>query len=341
VRYYGTLKGLGALESVRVLRRATGTPPGHTNRAGMGHHRYIWAVAATLLAATAVVLGARTAIAPALEPAQFVDKAISLLEDDPSAWEYETRSVIRAAAVEVEANRDRSAHGYYVLALQYMRESNYNAAESLFKRAIAANPDWSWPYVGLGNLLGGFSLGRTEEAVAALRKAAELDPAWSRPHDSLAIILRMAGRIDEAGVAALRALELAPDNIATNTNYANLLVVLGRFDEAEHYYRRAIEIDPAHPKPYYNLACVFSLEGDVDRAVEYLERAIKVSGSLRLEARNDPDFDQIREVEAFRRLVYLEEFRDNPPFAAPANDTQPAEGAPGVVPEVLPPAALQ
>lgn len=290
----------------------------------MGHHRYIWAVAAALLAITAVVLGARQAFAPAVEPASFVAEAIALLEKDPSAWEFETRAVIRAAAVEVEANRDRTAQGYYVLALQYMRESNFNAAEAHFKRAIAAAPGWSWPYVGLGNLLGGFSLGRTDEAVAALRKAAELAPDWSRPLDSLAIILRMAGRLEEAEVEAVRALELAPGNIATNTNYANLLVVLGRFDEAEHYYRQAIEIDPSHPKPYYNLACVFSLEGDVERAVDYLGRAIKVSGSLRLEARIDPDFDPIREEESFRRLVYIEEFLDQPLFGAP-EETPSAE----------------
>ena len=284
----------------------------------MGHHRYIWAVAATLLAATAVVLGARQAFAPAVEKTGHVAQAIALLEKDPSAWEHATRTAMRAAAVEVEANRDRTAQGYYVLALQYMRESNFNAAEGLFKRAIAAAPNWSWPYVGLGNLLGGFSLGRTDEAVAVLRKAAEIDPHWSRPHDSLAIILRMAGRLDEAESEALRALELDPENIATNTNYANLLVVLGRFEEAERYYHRAMAIDPKHPKPYYNLACVYSLQGDADRAVEYLARAIDVAASLRVEARNDPDFDPIRNQEAFRRLVYVEEFRDLLPFDGPA-----------------------
>lgn len=301
----------------------------------MSHHRYIWALAAALLAATAVVLGARQAFAPAVEQADYVSEAIRLLEGDPSAWEQETRSVMRAAAVEVEANRDRTAEGYYVLALQYMRESNYNAAEALFKRAITARPDWSWPYVGLGNLLGGFTFGRTDEAVAALRKAAELDPTWSRPHDSLAIILRLAGRLEEAEVEAVRALELAPDNIATNTNYANLLVVLGRFAEAEQYYRRAIELDPSHPKPYYNLACVYSLERNVDRAVDYLARAIDIAGSMRLEARNDPDFDPIRGTEAFRRIVYVEEYQDLLPFedGRPPLPVEPAGQTPPLAPQ--------
>lgn len=279
----------------------------------MKHHRYIWAFSVALLAAAAAVLGARQAIAPATDRPGFVGEAIRLLKEDPSAWEAETRTAIRAAAVEVEAGRARSAEAFYVLALQYMRERNFNGAEALFKRAIAAKPDWSWPYVGLGNLLGGFVFGRTAEAEAVLRKAAELDPAWSRPYDSLAIILRIAGEYEAAEEAALKAIELAPDSVATNTNYANLLVSLDRLDEAETYYRHAIDIEPEHPKPYYNLACLFSLMQDPERATDYLDRAIKRSGSMRVEARTDPDFDPIRDDLRFRELVYVEEFLDHVP----------------------------
>jgi tetratricopeptide (TPR) repeat protein len=289
----------------------------------MKHHRYIWALAAAVLAAAAAVLGARQAIAPATEQSGLVGEAIRLLKEDPSAWDPETRTVIRAAAVEVEAGRARGAEAFYVLALQYMRERNFNGAEALFKRAIAAKPGWSWPYVGLGNLLGGFVFGRTDEAETVLRKAAELDPAWSRPYDSLAIILRIAGEYKAAEEAALKAIELAPDSVATNTNYANLLVSLDRLDEAETYYRRAIDLEPGHPKPYYNLACLFSLMQDPDRATGYLARAIELSGSMRVEARTDSDFDPIRDDPGFRKLVYIEEFRDHVPEMDAGLDPEP------------------
>lgn len=271
------------------------------------------------MATAAIVLGVRQAVAPAKSSPDLVAETIRLLEADPSSWMGATRSAIRAAAVEVERGEVKSAEGYYILALQYMREHNANGAEALFKRAIAAKPEWSWPYVGLGNLLGGYMLGRTEEAIAALQKAADLEPAWSRPHDNLAIILRIVGRYEEAEQEALRAIELDPDSVATQTNYANLLTAMGRMEEARERYQRAIEIDPNHPKPYYNLACLDSLEGNVDEAVKYLGEAIRLASSLRVEARNDPDFDPIRESPEFRKLVYVEEFRD----------ASPAQTAPG------------
>lgn len=274
-----------------------------------------------MLAVAAVVLGGRKALAPTRDTRGLVQAAMALLKQDPSAWRAETRSAIRAASVLVEQGADKSAEGYYLLALQYVREHNAGGAEALFKRAIAARPDWSWPYVGLGNLLGGNMLGRTEEAVTALNKAAQRDPAWSRPHDSLAIILRTVGRFEEAEKEALRAIELDPHNVATLTNYANLLIAMGRMDEAREYYLKAMAIDPEHPKPYYNLACLYSIEGNPAEAVRYLEQAIRLATSLRVEARNDPDFDAIRDSEAFRRLVYVEEFRSDKGPAAPSDTT--------------------
>lgn len=268
------------------------------------------------MATAAIVLGARQAVAPAKSPPDLVAEAIRLLEGDPSSWLGGTRSAIRAAAVQVERGEAESAEGYYVLALQYMREHNANGAEALFKRAIAAKPDWAWPYVGLGNLLGGYMLERTDEAIAALQKAADLEPDWSRPHDNLAIILRIVGRYEEAEQEALRAIELEPGSVATQTNYANLLTAMGRMDEARQRYQKATEIDAKHPKPYYNLACLDSLEGNVEEAVGYLREAIRLASSLRVEARNDPDFDPIREAPAFRKLVYLEEFREMEPAPA-------------------------
>lgn len=279
------------------------------------------------MAAAAIVVGARQAVAPAKASEELVAEAIRLLAEDPSAWDPRTRSSIRAASVLVERGEVRTAEGYYVLALQYMREHNATGAEALFKRAIAARQDWSWPYVGLGNLLGGHMLGRTQGAIAALRKAAELEPEWSRPHDSLAIILRLEGRLEEAEKEAVKALELDPDNVATNTNYANLLVAMGRFDEAEQFYLKALNLDPAHPKPYYNLACLYSLRSAIPDALSNLEEAIKRAGSLRIEARTDPDFDPIRQEPGFRKLVYVEEFRhdalEEVPAASPLDTDAP------------------
>ena len=188
-----------------------------------------------------------------------MDRAISLLETDPNALRNQTQRAIRAAAVLAESGVVSSAKSAYLLGRQYKREQDFHTAEGLFKKAIALEPEWSWPYASLGNLLGRHSFGRTEEAMEALRKCVKLDPTWGRPYGIMAVILRAEGHPEEALVQAEMALKYMPGDISPLNNYANLLVDLDRFDEAEMYYHRAIKSFPDHPKPYYNLACLQAL----------------------------------------------------------------------------------
>lgn len=282
----------------------------------MKAHRIIW------LIASVAVMGAVALAAMRQGWLQFhrntwgedlLGEAIVRLETDPAAWEWETQSAVRAAAVAVESKAIHSAQGYYVLAMQYQREHNVAAAESLFKRAIAVEPDWAWAYVGLGNLLGRFTVGRTAEAVEALRKAILLRPDWARPHNILAVVLRLENRLDEAEQEALEAIRLDPEDVASHNNYANLLIAQGKFEAAEEHYRLASTLDPASPKPYYNLACLYSIEGRTEDALAYLQEAIDRAPTLRQDARDDPDLALLRTLPAFQRLVHQE----GPPIPEP------------------------
>jgi tetratricopeptide (TPR) repeat protein len=274
-------------------------------------HRIAWslAMAAALAAVLAVGLRDRDrhrVEAGDLPAASAVDEAVRRLEADPAAWELATQAVVRAAAVQVEAGAERSAEGYYVLGFQYARERNLSQAETMYRRAMVLRPEWPWPYVGLGTLLGRQSPDQREEALGLLQEATQLAPGWHQAHDVLAQVLRAAGRLEEARAAAELALELRPDDIATQNNYANLLVALEDYAGAEQHYRRAIELGPDHPKPYYNLACVYTLMGRLDDAVRYLEQSIRLAPVLRAQARQDHDLDGLREHPGFRSLMNLD-----------------------------------
>lgn len=275
----------------------------------MKTHRMIWlmtVLVALSAAGISVVRQGWFAADEEVSGEQRVQEALARLENDPAAWERETQSLVRAAAVGVERGQVHSSEAYYVLAIQYQREHNVNAAEALFKRAIAAQPDWSWPYVGLGNLLGRYTLGRTEEAIGTLRKAITLDTDWARPHNLLAVVFRLAGRLDEAEQEALEAIRLNPTDIASHNNYANLLVARNKYDEAEKHYRLALELNPAHPKPYYNLACLYCLQKRKKEALQYLEEALKRAPTLREDATQDPDLAMLRKNPEFLRMVHRE-----------------------------------
>ena len=65
----------------------------------------------------------------------------------------------------------------------------------------------------------------------------------------------------------------------------------------------AIAANPQYPMLVYNLACSESLSGRSAEAIDHLRRAVGASEKLRADAREDSDFDPIRDQPAFGDLV--------------------------------------
>ncbi|MBW7864097.1 MAG: tetratricopeptide repeat protein [Candidatus Hydrogenedentes bacterium] len=291
----------------RPLSAGAGTATSRMDRARSDTLKLAWKTALAVLLAALAAAGVRRWASqppdvPEWTPEDRVAAAIDLLAEDPAAWHDDTRTAVRIAAGSAEESGLDSAGGWYVLAVQYQREGSPGEAERLYRRAAVLAPDWSWPPAALGSLIGR-DMGRLDEAEQALRLAVALDPDWARPHNSLAVVLRLQGRFAEAEGSAVRALELAPDDIAAQNNYANLLVQLGRLDEAEAHYLAARALDPENAKPAYNLACLYSLMGREEEALENLALAAGRSDALRRDALTDPDFDNIRHRPEFGEIV--------------------------------------
>ncbi len=80
------------------------------------------------------------------------------------------------------------------------------------------------------------------------------------------------------------------------------------YDNGDHTALRArledaIAANPQYPMLVYNLACSESLSGRSAEAIEHLRRAVGASEKLRADARDDADFDLIRDEPAFKALI--------------------------------------
>jgi hypothetical protein len=79
--------------------------------------------------------------------------------------------------------------------------------------------------------------------------------------------------------------------------------------EAGEYARVAdglgvlVEAHPEYAGLFYNLACCESLAGRTTDAVDHLRRAIEMSERFRAYAKDDSDFDPIRDEPAFKEMV--------------------------------------
>jgi tetratricopeptide (TPR) repeat protein len=77
----------------------------------------------------------------------------------------------------------------------------------------------------------------------------------------------------------------------------------GQYAEVADRGRELIESDPRYPEPLYNLACCESLSGRTSDAIEHLRQAIDMQEQLRAYAKEDSDFEPIRDEPAFKELV--------------------------------------
>ena len=77
----------------------------------------------------------------------------------------------------------------------------------------------------------------------------------------------------------------------------------GDYAAAADRGREVVAAHPQYPGPLYNLACCESLAGRTTDAIEHLRQAIALSEKSRSYAKDDADFDPIRDEPAFQELV--------------------------------------
>ena len=81
------------------------------------------------------------------------------------------------------------------------------------------------------------------------------------------------------------------------------LFAIGDYDGAAELLERQLEQTPDDGAVLYNLACAHSKRGRPEDSLEHLERAIEQGERFREMAREDSDFDEIRDEPRFRELV--------------------------------------
>jgi hypothetical protein len=81
------------------------------------------------------------------------------------------------------------------------------------------------------------------------------------------------------------------------------LYLAGDYEAASDRGREAAESGMPYAGVFYNLACCESLAGRTDDAIDHLGRSIEMSDRFRAMAKEDSDFDPIRNEPAFEELV--------------------------------------
>jgi predicted TPR repeat methyltransferase len=158
----------------------------------------------------------------------------------------------------------------YAQSLQ--KDNRLDAAEELYRRILAAAPDYpdAWHFRGVV----AFQLGRLDEAETMIRRAVELAPAYSDAHNNLGNVLQHQKRSEEAVTCYERAIALQPDLADAYNNLGNALQQQKRYDEAVVFYEKAIALRPDMADAHLNLGKALEALDQMPQALTAYRQAV-------------------------------------------------------------------
>jgi YYY domain-containing protein len=148
------------------------------------------------------------------------------------------------------------------------------ASLETLEQQVRLNPTVASLAFGLGQRY--YGLGRYDDAISVLDRAATANPGDVPLHQLLGDVLRDAGRNEQAAEAYRAAAEASPT--AGNYNKLGLhLLKMGALDKAAEAFQQAIAADPSVAEPFYHLGEIYEQQGQKAPAVEQYQKYLEIA----------------------------------------------------------------
>src|ERR1043166_6166070 len=154
-----------------------------------------------------------------------------------------------------------------------------------FQQALSADPNYALGFAGVADayvLLPGYNAGAPQDcypkAMAAAKKALDLDETLAEAHTTLALALWYYDfDFAQANREFQRAIELNPNYATGHQQYGNnTLSALGRFDDAIAEGKRAVELDPLSLVINADLGMNYHFARRYDEAIAQLRKTLEM-----------------------------------------------------------------
>lgn len=192
------------------------------------------------------------------------------------AWAYGTYSYCSATLC-VTSTTPENAHLFTELGHKlYHKEGKYDESEAVYKRALAADPNFFGALTQLADLLR--HRGRYDESEQLFLKALEVDPSQAFTYVDIAKLYRNMKRHDDA-LAMLKKAEALDPTLPTlwTYGYAGVYKELGELGKAEDAAKKGIALDADDYFGYHALGDVLSSEKKYTEAEDAYLKSLSLS----------------------------------------------------------------
>jgi tetratricopeptide (TPR) repeat protein len=168
--------------------------------------------------------------------------------------------------------------------LRKWTEDGTQEALGYFQRSAELDPGFASAYAGTAdaylwchtmNLLPWTEA--SEKALAAARKALDLDETLAEAHAVMSTIALWSWRWAETELESRRAITLSPNAFDGHFTYAAYLTLMTHHEEAVREARRSMEMDPTTPTSSLNLGWTLYYAGRYDESIAQLRRTLEMA----------------------------------------------------------------
>jgi len=163
------------------------------------------------------------------------------------------------------------------------KETNAQA-KKLLEEAIALDPEYPGPYIGLAKTYGmDVFLGTTQSPEQSLarafelaQKAISLDNTNGAAYSVLSWLYATKRQYEKAIAESERAISLNPNSAESYMRLGLVLAYAGRAEEGIPYMQNALRLNPFPSCNYFsNLATIYGASGHYEKAIEAAKKALQ------------------------------------------------------------------
>lgn len=141
-----------------------------------------------------------------------------------------------------------------------------------------------------------------ENAIKIENEVIAEDKNFYKAYSIKGIALCFNGNYEEGMKDIDKALEINPDYGYGRFNKALAYELYRHYDEALMWYDKALAVE-SYIWSYYGKASIYGRRGDIENTVKYLKIAIDMDASVKKLAKEERDFNNVRESKEFKEIV--------------------------------------